>query len=499
MSDSNGGSNIVVEKINETHLRVFAEPGIELELHEYFEFEVPGARYTPKFKAKIWDGKIRLYNLMTKTLYVGLLGSLITFANQNGYSITLGESIQKREKIDPQEIANFVDSLNLHAGGKKIEVRDYQYAAIHRALQNKRIFIKSPTASGKSAIIYGILRHHLEYNRKCIIIVPTTSLVEQLYKDFEDYSSVNGWSVAENCQKLYSGFTKVFTSKVLITTWQSIVKLNNAWFNQFDVLFGDEAHLFKAKSLVDIIEKMNKVAYRIGTSGTLDNKLVHKLVLAGLFGSIYDATTTKQLMMEKHIAKLKIKCLVLKYDDEIAEVMKKASYQKEIDYIVGNIRRSSFIANLAVSCTGNTLVLFNLIEKHGNIIRKMILEKAGDRKVFFITGNTPVEMREAARSLTANETNAIIVASYGVYSTGINIPSIENIIFASPTKSKIRNLQSIGRGLRLATGKEVCTLFDIADNLTWKSRVNFGMLHLEERCKIYAQEGFDFRIIEIPI
>lgn len=286
---------------------------------------------------------------------------------------------------------------------------------------------------------------------------------------------------------------------IIISTWQSLYKQPGDWFNQFDVLFGDEAHSFGAKSLVNMVEKMVKVSYRIGTSGTPGNKAVHSLVLAGLFGPIYDVTTSNQLMKDKHIAKLKIKCLVLKYSDEVAKAMKSADYKTEIAFITSNTRRNSFIANLAVSCKGNTLVLFNLIEKHGKPLHKLILEKAGDRKVFFIYGKTPIEVREAARGLIGNENDAIILASFGVFSTGVNVPSIENIIFASPTKSKIRNLQSIGRGLRLDANKEFCTLFDIADNMKWKSHVNFGIKHLESRCETYAQEKFDFRIIEIPI
>lgn len=490
---------ISVQKWNETYLRVFADTGIEHELYSYFEFEVPGAKYTPKYKAKVWDGKIRLYNARTKTLYVGLLNSLIEFAQENDYTINIEPSLMVKTNITLDGVKEHVNALNLHGRGKKIDVREYQFDAIHNAIYNERVFLESPTASGKSAIIYSIMRWHLEHNRKCIIVVPTTALVEQLYSDFADYSSANGWDVDAHCQKLYSGFTKVFSSDVLISTWQSVWKLDPTWFNQFDVLFGDEAHTFKSKSLVEMVEKMEKVPYRIGTSGTLDNKMVHSLVLTGLFGPIHKVTTSNQLMKDKHIAKLKIKCLVLKYNDEVSSMMKTADYRTEVKFITSNTRRNSFIANLAVSCKGNTLVLFNLIEGHGMPLHKLVLARAGYRKVFFVYGKTPIEVREATRSLTANETDAIILASFGVFSTGINIPSIENIIFASPTKSKIRNLQSIGRGLRLDTNKEYCTLFDIADNMSWKKHVNFGIKHLEERCKIYAQEKFDFRITEIPI
>lgn len=491
---------IKVELLNQTFLRVFADDSISQELSDYFTFDVPGARFTPKFRAKMWDGKIRLFNLMRKTLYTGLLNHLERFAKDNDYEMSYGNGVKIGNSLEREEVVSFVDGLNLHGHGEKIVVRDYQYDAIYTGLYNRRVVLLSPTASGKSAIIYSILRYHLQHNRKCLIVVPTTSLVEQMYSDFIDYSSHNGWDVSEYCHRLYSGMDKNFGKSVLISTWQSLVKKTPAWFNQFNVVFGDEAHLFKAQSLTGIMENMPNIQYRIGTTGTIDGKFVHKLVLEGVFGPVYDVTTTKKLMTAKHITNLKIKCLVLRYDAELSKLLKKTTYQDEIDFVTAYQKRNMFIANLAIACEGNTLVLFQLVEKHGKPLMDLILNKAADkRKVFFVYGKTKVDVRESVRELTAMETNAIIVASYGVMSTGVNLPSIENIIFASPSKSKIRNLQSIGRGLRLSPNKDHCNLFDIADNLTYKRRVNFGMKHLEARCKIYAEEDFDFKIINIPI
>lgn len=349
-------------------------------------------------------------------------------------------------------------------------------------------------------MIYTIMRHHLEERRKCILIVPTTSLVEQMYSDFKDYSTANGWRVDRHCQKLYSGFPKDFDADVLITTWQSIYKQPASWFQQFDVIFGDEAHQFKAKSLSTIMEKMTHVCHRIGTTGTLDNKKVHKLVLEGIFGPVYRVITTKELMDKGSVANLKIKCLVMKYDEITRKSRLKNQYSDEIDFLITNDKRNKFIRNLAVSCEGNTLVLFQFVEKHGRVLYEMIKKKVGDkRKVFFVYGGTEVEAREKARVMAENETDAIFVASFGVFSTGINIPSIENIIFASPYKAKIKVLQSIGRGLRLKEGKTHCNLFDLSDDLHWKSWQNHTLRHLQDRVKIYAEEKFSFKIIEVNL
>lgn len=491
---------INIEKINNVHIRVYTDPGIAQEISEFFTFEMPGARFTPQYRAKLWDGKIRMFDLHRKTLYVGLLKYLLDFAERNDYEVKFMNDVVSTTEVDIEQLWEFAKWLNLHSRGKPIEIYDYQIDAIYRALSDERRLLLSPTSSGKSLIIYTTMRWHLEHGRKCIIVVPTTSLVEQLYSDFEDYSCVNGWKTGKHCQKLYSGFPKEFKSDVLITTWQSIVKQPSSWFSQFDVIFGDEAHNFKAKSLTTIMERLVNCQYRIGTTGTLDNKKVHKLVLEGVFGPVHKVITTKELMDSGRVAKLKITGLLLKYDDVTRQILKKATYQQEMDHIVKHEKRNKFIRNLALSSEGNTLVLFQYVAKHGSVLYDMIKEKAQEgRKIFFVYGGTDTEAREEIRKLTDSEDNAIIIASFGVFSTGINIPSIENVIFASPSKSKIRNLQSIGRGLRLKQGKTHCNLYDIADDLQHKSWKNHTLGHFAERLKIYSEEQFEYKIIEVPI
>ena len=289
-------------------------------------------------------------------------------------------------------------------------------------------------------------------------------------------------------------------TNIVVTTWQSIYKQPAQWFNQFDVIFGDEAHQFKAKSLTTIMDKMPNIKYRIGTTGTIDNSKVNKLVLEGIFGPVYKVISTKELMDTNQVATLKITCLVLKYDEITRKIVNKSSYQDEINYIVSHEKRNKFIRNLTLNCDGNTLLLFQFVEKHGKILYEMIKAKVqDDRKVFFVYGGTDTEAREATRKVMELETNAIIIASFGVFSTGINIPSIENVIFASPSKSKIRNLQSIGRGLRLKEGKTHCNLYDISDDLHWKGWRNHTLNHFTERLKIYSEEKFNYKIVEVPL
>jgi superfamily II DNA or RNA helicase len=492
---------ITIEQIDEVHLRIFStDPSVEQELSDFFTFEYPGARFTPQYRARLWDGKVRMYDIIRKTLYVGLLHYVYDFAETRGYDVKATTPINPPSNITTEQVEEYAKWLNPMGHGKPIEIRDYQVEAVTQALNKNRILLLSPTASGKSFIIYTTMRWHLEQNRKCIIIVPTTSLVEQLYADFEDYSSGNGWKVNRHVQKLYSGFTKDISADVLITTWQSVYKQPKQWFSQFDVIFGDEAHQFKANSLTLVMGKLSNVKYRIGTTGTLDNKKVHKLVLEGIFGPTHRVTTTKQLMDAGTLAKLNITCILLKYDDITRQGRKNNQYSDEMDFIVTHEKRNNFICSLALKSEGNTLVLFQFVNKHGKGLYKMIGDKAHDkRKVFFVSGATEVEDREAIRKITETESDAIIVASFGTFSTGINIPSLENVIFASPSKSKIRNLQSIGRGLRLKNGKTECNLYDLADDLSWKSWKNHTLHHFAERLKTYSEEKFNYKIVEVKL
>jgi superfamily II DNA or RNA helicase len=489
---------IKITKKNDVFLRVDATPGVMQELQEFFTFEVPGAKFHPAYRNKMWNGKISLYSMFTKEIYVGLYDYILKFAELNEYEIDQTEYDQNKTNISKEEVRSFCEALQLASNQNLIEIREYQIDAIHAAITDKRKLLVSPTGSGKSLMIYSLIRWNLLTKKKQLIIVPTTSLVEQLYSDFEDYSSKNNWNVAANCHRIYGGKEKINDLNVVISTWQSLQKLPKSFFEKFDCVYGDEAHLFKAKSLTGIMTKCVNAGFKVGTTGTLDGTQTHKLVLEGLFGSVYRVTTTKKLMDSKQLAQLKIFCLIIEHSEESKKLCRKFDYQKEMDFIVTNDKRNKFIRNLSLDCKGNTLILFQYIEKQGKVLYNLLREKIVDeRKVFFIHGATEATDREMVRSIVEKEQNAIIIASYGTFSAGVNIKNLHNIIFASPTKSRIRNLQSIGRGLRTSDQKTQCVLYDIGDDLSWKKRKNFTLTHIVERIKIYAEESFEYKIINI--
>ena len=484
--------DVKIEKVNNIYAQIDADDGILQEMSDFFTFSTPGYQFSPAFKSKHWDGKIRLMNLKTKQIYVGLIGYVKKFCKDNAYTF---EILDEDKEVYPVDTKNLANALSL-----PLEPRDYQYLASSYGLTKKRTVLVSPTASGKSLIIYMMIRHLLNTGKKRgLLIVPTINLVTQMHSDFKSYSTNNGWDVDKYCQKIYGGESKIPDTDLIISTWQSIYDMPKKYFTQFDFIIGDEAHTFKAKSLTSIMTKLINCDVRVGTTGTLDDSKVNKLVLEGLFGPVFKVISTKELIDRKQLADFKIKCLILKYPEEVCKAVKGFTYPDEMNFIVSHEGRNNFIRDLAINLNGNSLILFTYVEKHGKILYDLLIEKAKVRKIFFIHGGVEAEEREAVRHITEKENDAIIVASYGTFSTGVNIRNLHNIIFASPTKSKIRSLQSIGRGLRLGDNKTAATLYDIADDLRYGPYTNFTLKHYEERVKIYSEEKFTFTTTSIRI
>ena len=484
-------TDITIKKKNEVYVTVKAEPAICQELSDLFTFDVPGAKFMPQYRSKYWDGKIRLFSPATGEVYGGLVDKIVNWARKSEYSLEFennkhyGTPFEENEIISREGVKEYMTRIS------KYKPRDYQIDAVYDALKYNRKLLISPTASGKSMMIYAVVRYFVETKKKVLLIVPTTSLVEQMYKDFEDY----GWNADQYCHRIYSGKEKTNENSVTITTWQSVYKLKRPFFKDFDVAIGDEAHLFKSKSLVSIMTKMDSAKYRYGFTGTLDGSQTHKWVLEGLFGPSYKVTQTKELIDKGHLSKLQIRVLILKHKDQKFE-----TYEDEIQYIISHTKRNKFIKNLALDLKGNTLILFSRVATHGEILYESINSSVqGSRKVFYVHGGIEAQERERIREITENENNAIIVASYGTFSTGINIKRLHNVIFSSPSKSRIRNLQSIGRVLRKGDGKLKAVLYDIADDISYNSRKNYTLNHLVERIKIYNEEKFNYEIIQINL
>lgn len=478
---------VYIEKIDEVYIKIKAEASTKMELSEHFTFLVPGYKFMPAYRNKVWDGKIRIFNAFTGLVYAGLLSHVIKFCEERKYDIKLDDKLLEYTKYPEDFGYQLAKNFN-----STYVPRDYQNAAVVTALtENRRLFL-SPTASGKSFIIYLIARYHAEmHRRKVLIIVPTVMLVKQMTGDFKDYNAGKELDI----HQIQAGADKNVHADYTISTWQSLYKMPADFFEKFDVVFVDEAHLAKAKSITKIMEKMPGTKYRYGFTGTLDDTLTHRLVLTGLFGPVKQVIKTKQLIDNKTLSDFQIKAITLGYSDESKKVVSKLDYQAEIDWIVKNHKRNKYICNLAKHLSGNTLILFQYVEKHGKVLEEMLKEE----NLHFIHGGIHADTREEVRQNAEKSTNNIILASFGTFSTGVNIKNLDNIIFASPSKSKIRNLQSIGRVLRKLDSKKIATLYDIVDDLQWKSKQNFAVKHFMERLSIYSSEKFNYKIYNVDL
>ena len=490
-------SDVHLKYINSVHIKVCADPSTIMELSDQFTFFADNYKWHPKYRARQWDGKIRLINNLTGIIYAGLSQKIKKFCDARGYTLTFDDELVYAN-ISEHELTEFIKTLNIP---KKYEIRDYQFKSILKCIRTGRRTLISPTSSGKSLMIYIIMRWYQK--QKGLIVVPTIGLVGQMESDFRDYGYLGDVHVSTG------GLSKAndIPADIVITTWQSLNngknKMPKQWYSQFGCVFGDEAHGCKATSLIQILSSLENCKYRFGCTGTLDDIPLNEATIEGLFGPQYRSTTTTQLMEDGHVAKLKIKCIVLKYPDDIKKQFhtavnkKKKTYHEEIEFLVNNEKRNNFLKNLTLSLKGNKLLFFRMID-HGKILYSAI-SSVSTHNVFYIDGSVSAIDREAIRRAIEDEESAVLIASLGTTSTGVSINRLHHMIAASPSKSKIKVLQSIGRMLRMHVDKKEAILYDIVDDLSYKSHANFTLGHFLERCKIYDAEKFDYEIYNVRL
>jgi superfamily II DNA or RNA helicase len=453
-----------------------------MEVSDFFVYKIKD--FPRHGRLKKWDGTIRLFNRKGNKLYIGLITYLAKFCKDRNYKVICeDEELYKTDKVSTGEVLEFLKSLNIP---EEINERDYQVDSIAYLLTKKRAALLSPTSSGKTFMAYVVQKY---INEKTLLIVPTLSLLYQMRDDFVKYGST------EDVHIIKSGEEKNSNARIIISTWQSIHELDEEWFNQFDVIFADECHQYKAKCLKSIMEKSTNVAYRFGVTGTIDDEDtdVNRLLVEGLFGKVKRFITTRELIDQGHACEIKIN--VVTFNHSLSDCMeaKNKDWQQEIEFISGHEKRNEFIVNLATKLDNNVMILYQRIEKHGDILYAM-LQKKTNKPIFYINGKTPAEDREQVRKIAETHNNAIILASYGTFSTGVSINNLHHLIFASPFKGLVRNLQSIGRMLRLHDSKDFATLWDLADDFrpTPDSKTNTTLEWLGKRIVRYIKEKFPY-------
>ncbi len=503
-------SDIIITKVNESLARVDCDRTIMYRIADWFKFRAPNYMHHPQYKNKMWDGFIRLLNKRDQTLPVGLVPRLITQINSDtDYSFDIDESFLPPDPIDSTFFDKFLSKLILtDERNATLVPDDNQRKAVMHLINEMRATIISPTSSGKSLIIYLITRYllGLQKAKKVLVIVPTIMLTNQMRGDFNDYGQSDPTWKQSSVHVIHKGKEKDNSKQITISTWQSLQKLPPKWFEAFDAVVVDEAHTAKAAVITKIMNACINARYRLGTTGTTDGEEANELTLEGLFGPKVQFITTKEMIDAGRATDVRVECINLDYSladkkfyNNLAD-QGKMSYPDEIKYLVNHNMRNQFLANLARTRKGNTLLLVSRVEEHAIPLHKLISEMCGDDKVVVrIDKDIPADVREAHRKMAETQDNIIFIATYQIFSTGVNIKNLHHIILASPSKSKIRILQSIGRILRKHHSKLIAIVYDISDKLTERKKKNFSYQHFVERLKIYIHQQFKYRISKIDL
>lgn len=485
-------SDLIIEKVNSSCVHLVCEDGLSHRIYNVFSAYAPGYRFNPRFKMHVWDGKVRCYNPMSQILPIGLLNNLLVWCDQHNIQYSLqGFKDGLTDKIDKEDLEKQMNSY-ITAG---FQARDYQVNAVHAALTNRRGVLLSCTGSGKSLMIYTFLRYLLDNKdvHRAILIVPSVSLVEQMYSDFQDY----GWDdLEDHVEMLYSGKKPTFKKEILISTWQSLEKEDQEFFEVYDACVVDECHQAKCSVVTRLLKLMHNAEYKIGTSGTLPTEISEQLQINSVIGNVLFELKSCELIARGYLTKLNIAAIFLKYPEAFIAENKERTYPEEVKMVEEYPNRNK-VLNFIIDHTSpmnNMLILVN----HRNHLRDVetyLHENYHDKKVSIITGDVKAKVREEIRTGIEDEDGTILLATYQTMSTGVNIPKLHAIMLFSNSKSRIKVLQSIGRGLRKHNSKNKVIIYDIVDDLSYKKRTgriakNYCMQHFDERSNYYIEQEF---------
>lgn len=488
-------NTIEVFKNNNIYFNLKLDVSQSMELKEFLSCYTENYMWSPKFKSKMWNGKVSFFSVRDQTIPIGLLPYLYTFAEKFKYKVILKFDVSTMvNDLTDEDMKEMYDTISK---GTEYYPRDYQQVAIQKSLTNKRGVLEYATGSGKSLIIYYIIMFLLNQDKEVLLIVPNVSLVEQMFSDFKDY----GWNTADEfCNKLYSKQIIMKGKPVLISTWQSVYKRSSDFFNRFDAIIIDETHCAGSSlSIQNLLKKCKNAEYRLGFTGTLPKQDVSKYNIFGYIGSNLSSLKTIDLIDKGLLSNLKIANILLQYPDEVVDEVRRAkSYQYEIDTIYDYEKRNMALDFVVdnVDDNDNVLVLVNRIDKHLKGVQSHLEKRYPNKKLYIIYGATPAKERERIRNKMDTEKGAILLSTYQTLSTGINIKELHHLVFFASYKSRIKILQSIGRILRLSKNKNKVIAWDIVDDFSYKSRTgkiyyNHVYKHWQERLDYYKEQGYN--------
>lgn len=493
-------NEVIVTKINSSYVRVEADEDTLHDINNYFAVYADGYMFNPRYKARVWDGKIRFFSINTGLLPAGLVPTLEKFCIANKLDFKNDLSSDYETEYNEAEFQEICEEA-LKASGMKM--RDYQEAACKLALQKKIGILQCCTSSGKSMIIYNMIRNMLTYKRikKILLIVPNVSLVEQMHSDFKEY----GWTDEDKTvELLYAAKDPTFKTPVLISTWQSLQKLTPDFFEDVDAVIVDECHNSKAQVINSILKQCINSEYRIGTTGTLPTGAADLLTITGVLGNVLYTITSKELIDRGILTNMIVAGIVVKYPIDFILKNKGRNYQEEVKLVENYENRTKALEMIFRHTPDehNVLLLCNHLD-HVKKTAYWLKVNYPNRNVKVISGSVSAAEREDIRKKLESEDGTVIVATYGTCSTGINMPKLHEVILYANSKSKIKVLQSLGRGLRKHNSKKRVILYDIVDDMSYclRTRVirNYLYQHWKEREKYYKEQEFSVKTMEIEV
>lgn len=497
-------ADLTITKVNDTWMKVTcAETWQELDINDKFRFQVPGAQYDPRVRSGKWDGFKKLYNRKTRRMYTGLLFQLLSFCDEKGWSTHIDpDLIPDGDALEDEDLDQLIELFQPHSDGKPIEPFDYQREAVKYMISMDRSTCLAATSAGKSLMLYLAVRTYQLLDemsdKKIFIVVPSISLVEQMYNDFKDYSTFDGskWNVASHVQKISGKYSKQVDKQIVVTTWQSMDKLPHYIYEDMGAIFVDETHTASAKILTSILERCTTTPHRHGLTGTLDGSECNQMVIEGLLGPIKRIVTAREIIDQGRASEVEVRMTMIKYPQSIrqelavekANVPSKQRYHKEVDFVTALEPRRQFLYSLIQAMPGNSLVLFDRVEGYGRELYETYKEL--HENTFLIVGDVDTDRREEIRQIMEQFDDAVIFASYGTMQQGVSIKKLHNLFLISSSKSVIRILQSIGRMMRLHGSKSHARIFDVVDDLTFDGRENYMLTHAQERINMYVSEQY---------
>ena len=453
-------------------LQITGDPSVISLVREYFS--VPN----PAYRSNVPYVSSRLYCITPGGKFeTGLFKEIISFLESKHYSFQVNPEVYQAFKPGFKDFN--ITSL-------KIPFREYQEKAIHSSITQGRGMIILPTASGKTLVMAGLIQNLISLlnkeNPKIMVIVPSIQLVEQTSDDFLNYGleSISKWS----------GNNKPdFSKNILIAGTQILLSKSSdlSILNDIDIFLCDEAHGIRRGNNINKIFSLLKTPYKFGFTGTMPSSHIDQWNIIGKFGPINYEEKTIDLKNQTYISNFQV--IILKIKHSRVSITNDYSnpalmYQEELEYLINNDQRNGIIANLALNLPSNTIIMADRIQ-HGVLLEaKLRSLNKNNRQIFFIQGSTEMEERESIRKIMNDNNDIIVIAISKIFSTGINIPNLHNVIFGSAGKAKIKIMQSIGRALRLHPTKKTANIFDIADD------TKYGKIHLKERKKLYEQEKY---------